>query len=419
MGAQQDLVDRVVDDLATDPRVRGLWLTGSFGAGSADELSDVDMFVLVLEAGLASYAAAWLDQVAPAYSPLLARRMGNAPVFHHVLEGWLRWDVVVGGPAQLGDLDGDAVIELLNRDGVRPSSLADLPPESGTVRAMTEEFLRVLGLLPVVVGRGELVTAASGASMLRQMLTTLLRYRAEGPRMSGALHLNRVLPADELSDVDMFVLVHEAALPSYAAAWLDQVAPAYKPLLARRLGHAPVFQHVLEGWLRWDVVVGGPAQVGDLDGEAVIELVNRDAVRLSSLTGLAPESATVLSMTEEFLRVLGLLPVVVGRGELVTAASGASMLRQMLTTLLRYRVEGPRMSGALHLSRVLPPDELAALGALPPVYADRDAVIRAHVSAAAMFLPVARDLLGADHPQALEDACWAHLHDRLAVTRPA
>ena len=259
MGSQQDLVDRVVDDLATDPRVRGLWLTGSFGAGSADELSDVDMFVLVHEAGLASYAAAWLDQVAPAYSPLLARRMGNAPVFHHVLEGWLRWDVVVGGPAQLGDLDGDAVIELLNRDGVRPSSLADLPPESGTVRAMTEEFLRVLGLLPVVVGRGELVTAASGASMLRQMLTTLLRYRAEGPRMSGALHLSRVLPADEL----------------------------------------------------------------------------------------------------------------------------------------------------------------AALAALPPVYAERRAVVRAHVAAAGMFLPVARDLLGSDHPRTLEDACWAHLQDRLGVERPA
>ena len=95
------------------------------------------------------------------------------------------------------------------------------------------------------------------------------------------------------------------------------------------------------------------------------------------------------------------------------------MLRQMLTTLLRYRVEGPRMSGALHLSRVLPADELAALAALPPVYAERGAVVRAHVAAAGMFLPVARDLLGSDHPRALEDACWTHLHDRLGVERPA
>ena len=225
--------------------------------------------------------------------------------------------------------------------------------------------------------------------------------------------------ADEHSDVDVFVLVHEAALASYVDSWLDEVAPAYSPLLARRLGRAPVFHHVLDGWLRWDVVVGGPAQLGDLDADTVIELVNRDGVRLSSLAAGRPEAATVLAMTEEFLRVLGLLPVVVDRGELVTAAGGALMLRQMLTTLLRYRVEGPRMSGALHLNRVLPADELAALAALPPVYAERGAVVRAHVAAAAMFLPVARDLLGADHPRALEDACWAHLHDRLGVDRPA
>jgi hypothetical protein len=246
------------------------------------------------------------------------------------------------------------------------------------------------------------------------------RHLADDARVRG-LWLTGSLGAgagDDLSDVDMFVLVHEAALPSYVDAWLADVAPAFEPLLARRLGPAPVFSHVLPGWLRWDVVVGGPAQLGDLDGDAVTELVNRDHVTLTSLAGLAPESGTVLAMTEEFLRVLGLLPVVVGRGELVTATSGALMLRQMLTTLLRYRVEGPRMSGALHLSRVLPADEMAALAALPPVYADREAVVRAHVSAAAMFLPVARDLLGRDHPVALEDACWAALAEHLGVNRP-
>jgi len=259
MGAQQDLIDRVVDDLATDPRVRGVWLTGSFGAGDADEFSDVDLFVLVADRQLPGFVEAWLPDVAPQWSPLLASRLGGAPVFTHVLEGWLRLDVVVGGPGDLNDLDPERVLELFSRDGVHPS---------------------------------------------------------------------------------------------------------------------PVFQ-------------------------------------------AGPDTDTVREMTEEFLRVLGLLPVVVERGELVTATSGALMLRQLLTTLLRYRVEGPRMSGALHLSRVLPADEMAALGALPPVYAERSAVVRAHVSAAAMFLPVARDLLGPDHPTALEDACWAHLARHLDVERPA
>lgn len=240
--------------------------------------------------------------------------------------------------------------------------------------------------------------------------------RVRGLWLTGSLGAGT---ADEHSDVDMFVLVHEAALPSYAGSWLDEVAPAYAPLLARRLGNASVFHHVLDGWLRWDVVVGGPAQVADLDGDAVVELLNRDGVEVTSLADGRPESAPVLAMTEEFLRVLGLLPVVVERDELVSAVSGALMLRQMLTTLLRYRIEGPRMSGALHLNRVLPADELAALAALPPVYAERQAVVRAHVAAAAMFLPVARDLLGADFPAELERACWAHLEQRLGVSRPS
>ena len=255
MGAQQDLVDRVVDDLAADPRVRGLWLTGSFGAGTADEYSDVDMFVLVAEAHVDGYASEWLGRVAPRYRPLLVRRRGPGAVFEHLLPGWLRWDVVVGGPAGLNDLDPDRVLELLNRDSVHPRPSFRAGVEAGTVRELTEEFLRVLGMLPLVVGRGELVTAVTGASLLRQLLTTLLRYRAEGPRLSGALRLNEVLP----------------------------------------------------------------------------------------------------------------------------------------------------------------PDEVAALAALPPVYADRGAVVRAHLSCAAMFLPVARDLLGPDHPRELEAACWEHLRLHLGV----
>jgi hypothetical protein len=224
--------------------------------------------------------------------------------------------------------------------------------------------------------------------------------------------------ADELSDVDMFVLVADTILPGFVEAWLPEIAPRYRPLLARRLPSAPVFHHVLPGWLRWDVVVGGPAGLNDLDPDAVMELFNRDGVRPAPSFRAGVQVETVREMTEEFLRVLGLLPVVVGRGELVTAVSGAELLRQLLTTLLRYRVEGPRLSGALHLSRVLPADEMAALSAMPPVYADRAAVIRAHLSCAAMFLPVARDLLGPDHPHELEKACWDYLRERLGVEPP-
>jgi predicted nucleotidyltransferase len=239
--------------------------------------------------------------------------------------------------------------------------------------------------------------------------------RVRGLWLTGSLGAG---DGDELSDVDMFVLVAEDQVVGFADSW-PAVADRFHPLLSRRIGPAPMFTHVLPGWLRWDVVIGGPDRLVDLDRARVTALLDRDGSTAGSPPHLPPEPALVYEITEEFLRVLGLLPVVLGRGELVTAASGVGLLRQMLITLLRYRAEGSLMSGALNLNRVLLHDEVAALEALPAVYADRPAAIRSHLACAAMFLPVARELLGDEYPTELEAACWEHLHDRLGVSPPA
>jgi predicted nucleotidyltransferase len=238
--------------------------------------------------------------------------------------------------------------------------------------------------------------------------------RVRGLWLTGSLATGE---DDSFSDVDMFVVVSEDVLADYLDGW-PSFAEAYSPLLARRLGPAPVFNHVLHGWLRWDVVVGTPAEVGNLDRTQVSEVFNLDGLAPSSPSHRGADPAVVQELTEEFLRVLGLLPVVLGRNELVTAVSGAGILRQLLTTLLRYRAEGDRLSGALHLNRVLPADEVTALAALPPVYADRGAVVRLHLACAAMFLPVARELLGDGYPFDLEAACWSHLRAHLGTDVP-
>ena len=101
---QQQLVERVSAALRADDRVRGLWLTGSLGTGRDDRFSDVDMFVAVTEDALEGYLADW-PSVAERYRPLHAHRLPGAPVFNHVLPGWLRWDVVIGTPHDLGNMD--------------------------------------------------------------------------------------------------------------------------------------------------------------------------------------------------------------------------------------------------------------------------------------------------------------------------
>jgi hypothetical protein len=196
--AQRGLIDRVTADLSTLQVVRGLWLTGSFGAGTADEHSDVDMFVLVPDADRDGLVGGWPGFVSR-YSPLLVKRLGAAPVYTHLLPGWLRWDVVIGTSTDLATVDRRRVEELFNKDGATPGSPGHRGADLDVVREMTEEFLRVLGLLVVVLARDEMVAGVSGSGLLRQLLVTLLRYRAEGDRLSGALHLSRVLPADELA----------------------------------------------------------------------------------------------------------------------------------------------------------------------------------------------------------------------------
>jgi len=95
---------------------------------------------------------------------VLARRLPGAPVFHHVLRGWLRWDVVGGGPYDVSSLDASAAREVFNHDGLSPSSPSHRGADPVVVRELTEEFLRVLGLLPVVLGCRELVTATRAAA---------------------------------------------------------------------------------------------------------------------------------------------------------------------------------------------------------------------------------------------------------------
>lgn len=219
---------------------------------------------------------------------------------------------------------------------------------------------------------------------------------------------------DEWSDVDMFALVDDDKRDGLVGSW-PQFAARYGPLMLKQTPGTPVYGHILSGWLRWDLVIGTLHDLAFLDKRRVVELVNKDGAAAGSPGHRGADLDVVLEMTEEFLRVLGLLPVVLARDEMVTAVSGTGLLRQLLTTLMRYRVEGDRLSGALHLSKVLPEDQLQALLALPVAHPDPGSVTEAHLACARMFLPVARQMLADRFPVQLEEACFLHLEEHLGA----
>ncbi len=71
---QQDraaLLGRITATLQADPRIVAAWLTGSLGAGSADSLSDIDLWAVVADADCAQVCASRQEYCAQIGAPLL------------------------------------------------------------------------------------------------------------------------------------------------------------------------------------------------------------------------------------------------------------------------------------------------------------------------------------------------------------
>lgn len=220
---------------------------------------------------------------------------------------------------------------------------------------------------------------------------------------------------DRYSDIDVWVVVDQSDRDGFVADWpniADRISPT---VLFRQVFGGPVFNHVTPEWLRFDIVVGVPADVPQRSRSTLRPLFDRADLHLRLReTGepRPPSPVRVVDLSEEFLRVLGLLPVVIGRGEYEVGAMGCGLLRTMLTQLMLEDVAVEDRGGALRLHGLLPDDRLAALRTLPPVEASRDSVIAAHLACARLFLPLAKELCartGAAWPAPAEEAVRAWL----------
>jgi hypothetical protein len=199
---QQVLITRIVASLEPDPRVRALFLSGSFGRGTADAYSDVDLLAVTPAEAHEAMAADWRG-VMEAIAPIVHwNRLPHALVLNAITDTWLRCDIQIVGPDNLGGRAQDRLKVLIDRDGIfgaLPTTLPHQGVDPGRMRAMITEFIRVLGLLPVADGRGEYEVGVFGSSLLRRMLTDLLVAEMDVGDTGGALHLSRVLNAERMA----------------------------------------------------------------------------------------------------------------------------------------------------------------------------------------------------------------------------
>ncbi|CAN5445474.1 hypothetical protein BH10ACT10_BH10ACT10_02160 [soil metagenome] len=245
--------------------------------------------------------------------------------------------------------------------------------------------------------------------------------RVQAAWLSGSLARDE---GDQFSDVDLVVAVDDAERDALLADWDDLAASVAPIVFSNRLDAGPttVLNHVTDEWLRFDVAVLSP--------EGVVRTRTASSLRtLFDPTGLherlrpagetlQPSGPRIEGLVREFLRVLGLLPVVLGRDELVVGASGSGLLRTMVVQLMLEDTAVEDRGGALRLRGLLPDDRMAAVAALPPIEATRESVIAVHLACAELFLPLARQLAartGVAWPDDMERALRAHLERQLGL----
>jgi predicted nucleotidyltransferase len=231
---------------------------------------------------------------------------------------------------------------------------------------------------------------------------------------------------DRYSDVDLVAIVAEEDRAAFVAEWDGIVATIAPVVLTNRLNAASVtvFNQITPDWLRFDVSIIAPAGVDRYTASTVRPLFDKDDL-YSGLRSkgepLAPSGPRVEGLTKEFMRVLGLLPVVLGREEYAVGASGSGLIRMLLIQLMTEDVAVEDRGGALHLRGLLPDARLTAIDELPPIVATRESAVAVHMAVARLFLPLARDLFkrtGTQWPDVLESALRVHLDSELGLKLP-
>ncbi|MFS2041698.1 nucleotidyltransferase domain-containing protein [Agrobacterium tumefaciens] len=199
---QAAFIERVAALLSDEQSFRGLFLGGSFGRGTADEFSDVDMIAVVDADAIGATVAKWRSCLESLTPIVFWNQRGQGTVLlNAITANWLRCDLSIMPASAFTGRCRDTVKPLIDRDGLYsalPEAMPATMADSNKVKFLISEFIRVLGLLQVVIGRKEYLTAVGGVGMLRDHLMNLMLEEGNVADRGGALHLSKVLPNEDM-----------------------------------------------------------------------------------------------------------------------------------------------------------------------------------------------------------------------------
>ncbi|MGL4240485.1 MAG: hypothetical protein ACRCTI_05160, partial [Beijerinckiaceae bacterium] len=221
---------------------------------------------------------------------------------------------------------------------------------------------------------------------------------------------------DDYSDLDLVAVVEAPDQAGFSAKWRSHLNGMAPLVMFRSQGGQAITltNAVTEDWDRVDLLLETTERFLHRPAGSILPL-HDPSRRIEALGPAAPDTAAlqrrIAGVTEEFIRVLGLLHVGLGREEHVLCTIGAGLLRDHLITLMKAEA-GVLNEGALHLSKSLPAADMATLQALPSPIPTRASALEVHMALARAFLPRARawhQRHGTAWPAAFEAATRKHL----------
>ncbi|MDT0261082.1 nucleotidyltransferase domain-containing protein [Jatrophihabitans lederbergiae] len=222
--------------------------------------------------------------------------------------------------------------------------------------------------------------------------------------------------ADEYSDLDVWVVTED--VDGLLADWPTLAGELGEVVLTEPIRGQPAIRCILADWTHYDLWVSFPDGVPRRGADTVRLLFDRAglAQRLQPRATPAPlDVAKARALTVEFLRRLGNLPAVLHRGDPLYAVSAAQLTRLMLIELMLTDLRLADPGGAGHQYRALSADRRDALLALPAVENTLVSARDYQVECLRLFVPLARQLCGADFPEPLYRAVGKLLTSELGM----
>lgn len=231
--------------------------------------------------------------------------------------------------------------------------------------------------------------------------------------------------ADAQSDVDLRASVRAEDFATIGDWWqelIDRIAPT---VWRRRWPGPPdeaITSAITSDYQRFDLVVQSVADTRPRALEAARILFDKDAgAQDIILTTPAQQNplARLPALVEEYIRLLGMLPIVVERDDVAMGMEGQMGLHSLLISLLLMENGIDRMaSGKRHVAALLNDEQRTVLAGVPALEPTMESVIQGRVSYGRLFLPRARRLMqshGLAYPEAFEEATRRHLQETLGL----